>query len=98
MCISPSFTCDFFLDILDINSSMFGICAFRLIVASFNFLESIAILIDLSFFTVSTAGLTKQSSLISVARSKNIRFLSISSFLWLLDLVGVLVLVFLFVV
>ena len=49
---------------------MFGICAFRFTVTSLSFHESSAILIDLSFFTVITAGLTKQSMVISVALSR----------------------------
>ena len=64
-----SSTSDIFLEIRDINSSIFGICAFRFTVISFTFMESSAIFIDLSFFTVITAGLTKQFLVISVAFS-----------------------------
>ena len=46
-----------------ILTSIFGICAFLLLVISFNFLESRAIFTDLSFFIVITAGLTKQFSI-----------------------------------
>ena len=49
---------------------MFGICALRLIVTLFSFRESSAILIEMSSFTVITAELTKQSSVISVALSR----------------------------
>ena len=52
----------FFFEILEINSSVFGICAFRFTVICLGFLEPSAIFTDLSFFTVMTAGLTKQFS------------------------------------
>ena len=76
---------------------MFGICAFLLIVASFKFLESSAIFTDLSFFTMMTAGLAKQSSVISVALSKY-PFLLVFLILPQLGFEGELVLVFPFAV
>ena len=67
--ISPYDPSELFLEIRDISSSIYSICAFLFIVISFIFLESRSIFIDLSFFTVITAGLTKQSSVIYVALS-----------------------------
>ena len=61
---------DIFFYTLEFNSSMFGICSFRFIVISLKCRESSAILIDLSFFTVIIAGLTKQTSVILIALSK----------------------------
>ena len=57
-------------DILLINSSIFGIAAFLLTQASFNFLELSAIFTDLSFFMVMTAGEMKQFSVVLSAFSK----------------------------
>ena len=68
---------------------------FRLIVALFSFLESDAIFIDFYFFTVISAGLTKQSSVTSVARSSYPFFINLFSFRRP-GLVGGLVMVFLF--
>ena len=68
--ISPSFSFDISRDILDISTSMIGIWIFLCVVASFNFLESKSYFIVLSFFTVMTAGLTQQSSEITVSLSK----------------------------
>ena len=77
---------------------MYGICAFPFIATSFIIRESGAILTLLSFFTVNTAGLTKQSSVISVALSRYP--ISINRFKILLPVVfvSVLVLVVFFVV
>ena len=49
-------------DILESNYSMLRIWGSLLIVPSFSFRESSAIVIDIFFFTFITAGLTKQSS------------------------------------
>ena len=75
--VSSSVSSDIFRFIHDISSSMFGICVFRFIVASFSFFESNALFIDLCFFTVITAGLTKQSSVISVALSRYLFFINL---------------------
>ena len=48
---------------------MLGICAFLLMVISLSFRESNAIFTDLSFFSVITAGLTKQISSMLLAFS-----------------------------
>ena len=60
----------FFSKFLKLIFHVRHLCFRFIIVTSFNFPESNAILIDLSFFTVITAGLTKQSSVISVDRSR----------------------------
>ena len=49
-----------FLDVVEINSSMLGICVFLYSVILFSFRESRAIFTDLSFLLVIIAGLTKQ--------------------------------------
>ena len=60
------------------SSSLFGICVFRFTGISFSFRESKAIFTDLSFFTVITAGLTKQFSLMFVTFSMCPFFFSFS--------------------
>ena len=76
---------------------MFGICPLLFIVISFSFLEPNAIFIDLSVFTVMTAGLTKPSTVFQLPFPNSL-FLPIVLILWLLVPVSVLVSVDLFVV
>ena len=76
---------------------MFGICAFLFTVTFFSSLESRAISTNLSFFTVITAGRTKQSLDISVTLS-TCRVLLVVSVLVPLGPKGVLKMIVLFVV
>ena len=64
---------------------------FFFFVASFNFLESKAVFTDLSFFTVITAGLTKQFSVISFALSRFPFFINglIPSSTWSCKCIGI---------